>query len=133
MLHRPPAVTVTDGFTGNIALKVAEGTASGIQSLIKRELMSTWRSRVLGMMLRPTFRQIRKEIDFEGVGGAPLLGVRGVVFVAHGRSTPLALVNAIRSAAQGAEVNLPALLQGAIPRPTESSEIEPAEPLAVVP
>ncbi|HUG14516.1 MAG TPA: phosphate acyltransferase PlsX [Thermomicrobiales bacterium] len=133
MLHRPPSVTVTDGFTGNIALKVAEGTASGIQSLIKRELMSSWRTKVLAMMLRPTFRQIRKEIDFEGIGGAPLLGVRGVVFVAHGHSTPLALVNAIRSAAQGAEVNLPALLQDAIPRSTDASEIVTTEQFAVSP
>jgi phosphate acyltransferase len=115
MLHRPPSVTVTDGFTGNIALKVAEGTASGIQSLIKRELMSSWRSKILGMMLRPTFRQLRKEIDFEGIGGAPLLGVPGVVYVAHGRSTALALVNALRSACQAADANLPALLHDAIP------------------
>lgn len=122
MLHRPPSVTVTDGFTGNIALKVAEGTASGIQSLIKRELMSTWRTKVLGMMLRPTFRKIRQEIDFEGIGGAPLLGVRGVVFVAHGRSTPLALVNAINSAAQAAEVKLPMLLQDAIPHSSHQPE-----------
>lgn len=121
MLHKPPSVTVTDGFTGNIALKVAEGTAAGIQSLIKRELMSSWRTKILGMMLRPTFRQIRKEIDFEGIGGAPLLGVRGVVFVAHGRSTTLALVNALRSAAQGAEVNLPLLLQDAVPHPARAT------------
>lgn len=133
MLHRPPSVTVTDGFTGNIALKVAEGTASGIQSLIKRELMSSWRTKVLGMMLRPTFRQIRKEIDFEGIGGAPLLGVRGVVFVAHGRSTPLALVNAIRSAAQGAEVNLPLLLQDAIPRSAKALESAESEPITISP
>jgi phosphate acyltransferase len=131
MLHRPPSVTVTDGFTGNIALKVAEGTASGIQSLIKRELMASWHTKMLGMMLRPTFRRIRKEIDFEGIGGAPLLGVRGVVFVAHGHSTPLALVNAIRSAAQGAEVNLPVLLQDAIPRSAIVPEPVSSEPLPV--
>jgi glycerol-3-phosphate acyltransferase PlsX len=131
MLHRPPSVTVTDGFTGNIALKVAEGTASGIQSLIKQELMSTWRSRLLAMMLRPTFRQIRKEIDFEGIGGAPLLGVPGVVYVAHGRSTALALVNAIRSASQAADAHLPELLRHAIPTSARVADVPVPETVSV--
>jgi glycerol-3-phosphate acyltransferase PlsX len=133
MLHNPPNVTVADGFTGNIGLKVAEGTASGLSDIIRSELTAHWHTKLLALMLRPTFRRIRDQLDFEGIGGAPLLGVNGVVIVAHGRSTPRALVNAIRTAQHAAEVNLPRLLQGAIPAPLTDAGTEPStEPAASV-
>ncbi|HYI16311.1 MAG TPA: phosphate acyltransferase PlsX [Thermomicrobiales bacterium] len=115
MLDKPPAVTVTDGFTGNIGLKIAEGTAASIQSALRRELTANWRDKLLAMMLRPAFRRMRDNMDFEGIGGAALLGVNGVVIVAHGRSTTRGLVSAIRTAEHAAEVRLPELLRDAIP------------------
>jgi len=115
MLDKPPAVTVTDGFTGNIGLKIAEGTAASIQQALRRELTANWRDKLLAMMLRPAFRRMRNNMDFEGIGGAALLGVSGVVIVAHGRSSTRALVSAMRTAHHAAEVRLPELLRDAIP------------------
>jgi glycerol-3-phosphate acyltransferase PlsX len=131
MLHNPPNVTVTDGFTGNIGLKVAEGTAAALSDVIRRELTAHWHSKLLALLLRPTFGRIRDQLDFEGIGGAPLLGVNGVVIVAHGRSTPRALVNAIRTAQHAAEVDLPSLLQGAIPVPLADADAG-SEPISSV-
>lgn len=115
MLDRPPAVTVTDGFTGNIGLKIAEGTAASIQFALRRELTANWHDKLLAALLRPAFRRMRNTMDFEGIGGAALLGVNGVVIIAHGRSTTRALVSAIRTAEHAAEVRLPDLLHDAIP------------------
>lgn len=116
MLDRPPHVTVTDGFTGNVALKIAEGTASFISGMLRRELTASFRTKVLALALRPVFRKIRDQLDFEGIGGAPLLGVNGVVIVAHGHSSTPALVNAIRAAAHAAEMGLTDRLRAALPR-----------------
>lgn len=122
MLDKPPAVTVTDGFTGNIGLKIAEGTAASIQHALRRELTANWRDKLLAGLLRPAFRRMRNNMDFEGIGGAALLGVNGVVIVSHGRSTTRALVSAIRTAQHAAEVRLPALLSDAIPARDRSDE-----------
>jgi len=115
VLHSPPDVTVTDGFTGNVALKTAEGTAIGIQRVLRDELTSARWTKVLALMLRPAFMRLRQRIDIEGIGGAPLLGVNGVVILSHGRSSASALVNAIYTATHAAEVGLPALQRDAIP------------------
>lgn len=116
MLTKPPHVTVTDGFTGNVALKIAEGTANYVARLLRDELTASVRTRVLAAMLRPTFRALRQQLDFDGIGGAPLLGVNGVVIAAHGRSTPRALVAAIETANNAARMELPARLRDALPR-----------------
>lgn len=127
MLDTPPAVTVTDGFTGNIGLKIAEGTAASIQYALRRELTANWRDKLLAGLLRPAFRRMRNNMDFEGIGGAALLGVNGVVIVAHGRSTTRALVSAIRTAEHAAEVRLPDLLRDAIPaRDRSNATSDPA-------
>lgn len=116
MLTKPPHVTVTDGFTGNVALKIAEGTASYVAGLLRQELTASLRTRVLAAMLRPTFRALRKQLDFDGIGGAPLLGVNGVVIAAHGRSTPRALAAAIDTANTAARIELPARMRDALPK-----------------
>ena len=116
MLSKPPHVTVTDGFTGNVALKIAEGTASYVARLLRDELTATTRTKVLAALLRPTFRALRMQMDFDGIGGAPLLGVNGVVIAAHGRSAPRALVAAIETANNAARNELPARLRDTLPR-----------------
>ena len=115
LLDHPPSVTVADGFTGNIALKTAEGTATSIQRGLRRELTANWHDKLLAGMLRPAFRRMRDTFDFEAIGGAPLLGVNGVVIVAHGQASTRDLVSAIRTAEHAAAVGLPALLRDAIP------------------
>jgi len=91
-------VVVCDGFVGNVTLKVAEGTADFVQSLVKAELgASPWR-KFVGTLMRPVFRSVRRTTDYDQYGGAPLLGVNGVCIISHGRSNARAIVNAIREA-----------------------------------
>jgi glycerol-3-phosphate acyltransferase PlsX len=91
-------VVVTDGFTGNVALKTIEAVARMFNNLIRDELMSNPLTILGGLLAKPAFRRVAKRIDPFEVGGAPLLGVNGVVIGAHGRSNGWAIRNAIRQA-----------------------------------
>ncbi len=88
-------VIVTDGFTGNVLLKVAESVAAEIFDLIKVELTRDLKSRLAAAALIPAFDRIRRRMDYEEYGGAPVLGVNGVVINCHGRSRAKAVTNAI--------------------------------------
>jgi glycerol-3-phosphate acyltransferase PlsX len=99
-------VVVVDGFAGNIFLKTAEGVVATMTDLIRQELTRNPLSALLALGLRPAFRSVRRRLSYEEVGGVPLLGVNGVCIVAHGRSTPYAMRNAIRAAARCVEVRL---------------------------
>ena len=92
-------VIVCDGFVGNIALKICEGLALQIFFLVKKSLRSTLASQLAYLFSRGAFRGLRKRIDYTEYGGAPLLGVRGVCVIGHGRSNANAVKNAIRVAA----------------------------------
>jgi len=92
-------VVVTDGFTGNIALKTSEGIAKMINLMLQQELLSTARGKIGGMIAKPSFQALRKRIDYSESGGALLVGVKGVCVIAHGGSTHTAIKNAIRVAA----------------------------------
>ena len=91
-------VVVTDGFTGNVAIKCIEATARMLNDLIRDELMSNPLTILGGLLSKPAFRRVAKRTDPFEIGGAPLLGVNGVVIVAHGRSNSRAVRNAIRQA-----------------------------------
>jgi len=91
-------VVVTDGFTGNVAIKCIEATARMLNDLIRDELMSNPLTILGGLLSKPAFRRVAKRTDPFEIGGAPLLGVNGVVIVAHGRSNSRAVCNAIRQA-----------------------------------
>src|SRR5579859_2139418 len=99
-------VVVVDGFAGNIFLKGAEGVVSTMSEMIRQELTRNPLRMVLAAGLRPAFRAIRRRLSYEEYGGVPLLGVNGVCIVAHGRSTPLAMQNAIRAGARCVELRL---------------------------
>jgi glycerol-3-phosphate acyltransferase PlsX len=99
-------VVVVDGFAGNIFIKGAEGVAATMTELIRQELTRNPLRSILALGLRPAFRAVRKRVSYEEYGGVPLLGVNGVCIVAHGRSTPYALQNAIRVGAQCVELEL---------------------------
>ncbi|MGH2559850.1 MAG: phosphate acyltransferase PlsX [Thermomicrobiales bacterium] len=88
-------VLVTDGFTGNIALKVAEGTATALLEELRTEVTRTLPRRIAALALRPAFRAVRSRLDYARFGGAPLLGVNGAVIIAHGRSNRQAIANAV--------------------------------------
>ena len=98
LFEHPVEVIVCDGFTGNVALKTAEATASAVFRWLKNELMKT-KFRMLGAWIaRHAFRSIRARTNYESYGGSPLLGVNGICIIAHGSSSPLAIKNAIRVA-----------------------------------
>lgn len=96
-------VVVTDGFTGNVALKSIEGTAELIQQLLREEITRGLRNKLAALALRRAFRRVRARLDYSEVGGAPLLGVNGTVFISHGRSSANAIKNALRVANEAAE------------------------------
>jgi phosphate acyltransferase len=91
-------VIVCDGFTGNVALKVSEGLVDVMEGLLGEELTSTVTARVGSLITRRALRRFRRRIDYSEYGGAPLLGVAGVVIVGHGRSGPKAVRNAVAMA-----------------------------------
>jgi glycerol-3-phosphate acyltransferase PlsX len=92
-------VIVCDGFIGNIALKICEGLALQIFGLLKKSMKSSLVSQVGAMLSQGAFKGLKKIIDYTEYGGAPLLGVRGVCVIGHGRSNANAIKNAIRVAA----------------------------------
>jgi glycerol-3-phosphate acyltransferase PlsX len=92
-------VIVCDGFIGNVALKICEGLAVSIFDLLKKSLKSTLVSQIGAVLSQGAFKGLKKTIDYTEYGGAPLLGVRGVCVIGHGRSNANAFKNAIRVAA----------------------------------
>jgi glycerol-3-phosphate acyltransferase PlsX len=100
-------VVVTDGFTGNVMLKSSEAVAKLILDKVK-ELITNGplTARVGGVLVRPTLRKIKRLLDPEEEGAAPLLGVNGLVFIGHGRSNEIAIKNAIRLARNAVETDV---------------------------
>jgi glycerol-3-phosphate acyltransferase PlsX len=103
LLRGAAAVVVCDGFTGNVALKLLEGTITTVLDALREEITSSRRGRVGGLLVRPAARALRKRLDPETYGGAYLLGLRGLAVIAHGNSSRHAIGNAIRLAARGVE------------------------------
>ncbi len=96
-------VIICDGFVGNVALKVSESAAEAMQVFLKRHLLSNPLGKIGVLFLLPSLRRFKKELDYAEYGGAPLLGVNGVVIIGHGRSNARAIKNAIRVAKEEVE------------------------------
>jgi len=103
LLRGAADVIVTDGFTGNIVLKLLEGTIKELLDEMRSEIYATLRGKVGGLLIRPAARRMRARFDPDTYGGAYLLGLRGLAVVAHGNSGRRAIANAIRLAARGVE------------------------------
>ena len=102
-VHRGRAdVIVTDGFTGNVAVKVTEGVSDFIFRELRTALTSKLQYKLAAMVLKPALLQMRDKMDPGSYGGVPLLGVNGVVMIAHGVSDARAVKNAVRAASEGA-------------------------------
>src|SRR5688572_11469438 len=91
-------VIVCDGFTGNVALKLSEGLIETFTAMLGQELQKTLSAKVGYIFAQNAFRQFRRRLDYSEYGGAPLLGVKGITIVCHGRSNANAIKNAIRVA-----------------------------------
>jgi glycerol-3-phosphate acyltransferase PlsX len=103
-------VVICDGFVGNAALKICEGLAEAIGSMIREEVKKSLMAKMAYFLARPAVNEIKKKLDYSEYGGAPLLGVDGVVIICHGRSSAKAIKNAIRLAHEFAQIGLPKLL-----------------------
>jgi glycerol-3-phosphate acyltransferase PlsX len=96
-------IIVCDGFVGNAILKVAEGLAETISTFLYRELMRNFMTRIGVVLLKSGLKRFKRTLDYAEYGGAPLLGVDGVVIIGHGRSSAKAIKNAIRVAKEEVE------------------------------
>ena len=108
-------VVVCDGFTGNVALKTLEGTIRSVLGAFRDEISASSRARLGGLLIRPAARGLRSRLDPDTYGGGYLLGLRGLVVIAHGSSSRIAIANATRMAARGVEHRLVERLAARLP------------------
>jgi glycerol-3-phosphate acyltransferase PlsX len=99
-------IVICDGFVGNVALKVSESLAEAMQEFLKRHLLSNPLGKLGVVLLKQSLSRFKKEMDYSEYGGAPLLGVDGVVIIGHGRSNAKAIKNAVRVAKEEVERNV---------------------------
>lgn len=107
-------VGVTDGFTGNIIMKTAEAIAAYMSDMIRDELVASPISAIGGLLARSAFTRVRRRLNPDEVGGAPLLGVNGVVIVAHGRSNAYAIKQAVGQARSAVEHDVVAAIRDGV-------------------
>lgn len=107
-------VVVTDGFTGNIVLKLAEGVGEAIVSMLKESISRSPVYKIGALLARPALKALARRMDYSEYGGAPLLGVNGVTVIAHGRSGAKAIKNAIRTAKAACEAGIADAIAAAI-------------------
>jgi phosphate acyltransferase len=103
LFEDPVEVVVCEGFVGNVILKTTESIAVAIFKWLKDEFMRTRKSKAGAYLARDAFLAIKAKTNYEEYGGMPLLGVNGICIIAHGASTPLAIKNALRVAAESIE------------------------------
>jgi glycerol-3-phosphate acyltransferase PlsX len=99
-------VIVCDGFIGNVVLKVSEGLVDMVRHLLRESLESTISGKIGYVIAKNAFADFKKRVDYSEFGGAPLLGVRGVCIICHGRSNANAMKNAIRVAKEFSQGNI---------------------------
>jgi phosphate acyltransferase len=113
-------VLVTDGFTGNVALKAVEGTIRTILDSLREEITASTTGTLGGLLIRPAARRLRRRLDPDTYGGAYLLGLRGLVVIAHGNSSAPAIANAIRLAARGVDHDVVGRLAARLSQPKQA-------------
>jgi glycerol-3-phosphate acyltransferase PlsX len=122
LLANAADVVVTDGFTGNVALKALEGTIGIVIEGLDEEVAATALGRLGGVLIRPASRRLRHRLDPDTYGGAYLLGLRGLAVIAHGNSSRTAIANAIRLAARGVEHDVTGRLAARLPASRQRAE-----------
>src|SRR5207302_11362320 len=119
---------VTDGFTGNVALKTAEGVGEFLFASIRTQARGSLGGTIGGALLKPKLRPLRDRIHYRKTGGALLLGVAGEIVIAHGRSDAEAILNAIRVAARAQERGVASVITRAM---STAPSAQPAQPTGV--
>jgi phosphate acyltransferase len=115
-------VVVCDGFVGNILLKTAEGVADTIGKIIKKNLKRSLISIAGAVLMRKVFKNLKVRVDYAEYGGAPLLGVKAPVIIAHGKSNPKAIQNAIFQAINAASSNLDSIIEQRLAKYSSNQE-----------
>jgi glycerol-3-phosphate acyltransferase PlsX len=125
LLVKAADVVVADGFTGNVALKALEGTIRTVIAGLREEITRSMLGKLGGVLIRPASRRLRHRLDPDTYGGAYLLGLRGLVVIAHGNSSQTAIANAIRLAARGVEHDV----TGKLAANLRAKAVTPASPV----
>lgn len=107
-------VAVTDGFTGNVLIKVSEAVATLLVDVLKEGMMSSTRTKIGALLAKPAFDQLKTVLDPDEIGAAPLLGIHGLVFVGHGRSNAKAIFSSIKAARHAVDAQLMDAIRSAI-------------------
>ena len=123
LLRDPGDVIVCDGFTGNIALKAIEGTIRTMFGSLSEEITKTSTGKLGGLLIRPGARRLRGRLDPDNHGGAYLLGLKGLVVIAHGNSSRRAIQNAILLGARGVEKDVVGRLGARLPERTPTGAV----------
>jgi len=118
-------VIVTDGFTGNVALKTMEGFSDFLQGKLRSVFTARWRNKLAYLLIRSSFADLRASLDPSEIGGAPFLGTDGLAIIAHGASTPKAIKNAIRVAEQSWRGDINRQIVDSLHTLTESALLPP--------
>ena len=116
-------VVVCDGFIGNVTLKVSEGIVELIIDMLRESLEATVRRKLGAVLSRDAYRELKKRVDYSEYGGAPLLGVKGVNIICHGRSNANAIKNAIRVAAEFARGRVNEKIEAELERSPSSKAV----------
>lgn len=117
-------VIVCDGFVGNVILKLTEGLAMNILQLVKNKMMTSFKTKLAALMIKPQLLSLKEEFDYEEYGGAPILGVNGAVIKIHGSSTSSAVKNAIIKGLPFAEKNVVETIRKSMLDLAETVEVE---------
>ncbi|MBI5415964.1 MAG: phosphate--acyl-ACP acyltransferase, partial [Candidatus Omnitrophica bacterium] len=112
---------ICDGFVGNVVIKVSEGLMESAAALLRREIKKSFLAMAGAVAMKSRLQHIKKLADYTEYGGAPLLGVNGVVMISHGRSSPKAIKNAIRATVRELEHNILATLVSTLTASKEPS------------
>jgi len=121
-------VVVCDGFVGNVVLKLAEGLAESLAHILKREIKSRPLAILGSFLMRGAFRAMKIKIDYAEYGGAPLLGVKGVCIICHGKSNKKAILNAVRVAGQFVQSDVNRLIQEELAKYHGSTPLSESRP-----
>lgn len=107
-------VVVTDGFTGNVIIKLSEGVASLIVQGLREEIMRTMRTKLGGLLAKPAFRAFGQRMDYAEYGGAVLLGLNHICIIGHGRSNARAVRSAIKVASEAVRTDVPGKIRAGL-------------------
>lgn len=117
-------VVVCDGFTGNVVIKLIEGTASTLFSMLKQVFFKSFATKLAAGILKPGLKSIKNQMDYSAYGGAPFLGIDGVVFKAHGSSDRVAIANCIKAASRYLSAGVNDKIKAAIEAAAENEAAE---------